>query len=435
LVLAIVFVGGKDTMSSHARSPNQPVPRDIRMRGFQDRAEVQDVLRLIDERAHPLPSEPVGLADASGRVLAEDVVATVAVPGFDRAAMDGYALRAEETFGAGAYNPLELRILGEALPGRAYAGTVGPGHAVRIMTGAPLPVGADAVLPVEAAQEENGLVRVSEPISPGRHVGRRGEDIEPGCTVLRAGRVLRPQDLGLLASLGVPRVAVVRRPRVDILITGDELLPPGSRPEGYRIVDSNSVMLAALVRRDGGEPQVAPLLPDRREVVREALRTCRADAILLSGGSSVGQEDHAPGVLAELGELAVHGVALRPASPAGVGYLAGRPVFLQPGNPVSCLCAYDLFAARAIRKLGGRSPELPYRTIGLALAGKISSAVGRVDYVRVRLADGRAEPLAVSGASILSTTTVADGFVLVPRDSEGFGAGEVVTVYLYDGLV
>jgi molybdopterin molybdotransferase len=302
------------------------------------------------------------------------------------------------------------------------------------MTGAPLPAGADAVLPVEAAQEEGGLVRVSEPISPGRHVGRRGEDIEPGDTVLRAGRVLRPQDLGLLASLGVPEVAVVRRPRVDVLITGDELLPAGARPEGYRIVDSNSVMLAALVRRDGGEPRVAPLLPDRRELVREALRGSTADVVLLSGGSSVGQEDHAPGLLAELGELAVHGVALRPASPAGVGYLAGRPVFLQPGNPVSCLCAYDLFAARAIRKLGGRSPELPYRAVKLPLAGKVSSAVGRVDYVRVRLAEGRAEPLAVSGASLLSTTTAADGFVLVPRDSEGFPAGEVVTVYLYDGL-
>jgi molybdopterin molybdotransferase len=412
--------------------PSQPAQFDVRMRGFQDRSEVADVLRLLDERVRPLPAETVPAAEACGRALAGPVVAEVAVPGFDRAAMDGYAVRAEETFGAGPYNPLELRVAGEALPGWPFAGRVAPCQAVRIMTGAPVPEGADAVVPVEVAQEEGGVLRVTEPVSPGRHVGRRGEDVEPGRTVLPAGRVLRPQDVGLLASVGVGTVSVVRRPRVDVLITGDELLPAGSRPEGYRIVDSNSVMLAALVRRDGGEPRVGPILPDRRERVREALTGSTADVLLLSGGSSVGQEDHGPTLVAELGELAVHGVALRPASPAGVGFLGGRPVFLLPGNPVSCLCAYDLFAGRAVRRLGGRPAELPYRPAQLPLAAKVSSAVGRVDYVRVRVRDGRAEPLAVSGASMLSTTTAADGFLLVPRDSEGFPPGEVVTVYLYD---
>jgi molybdopterin molybdotransferase len=361
------------------------------------------------------------------------VVADVAVPGFDRAAMDGYAVRAEETFGAGPYNPLDLRVIGVALPGRPFADVVPPGGAVRIMTGAPIPDGADAVVPAEAAHEDAGVLRVTEPVSPGRHVGRRGEDVAPGQTVLLAGRVLRPQDLGLLASLGVGAVTVVRRPRVAVLITGDELLPAGSKPDGCRIVDSNSVMLAALIARDGGEPMTGPPLPDRREVLRAALTDTAADMILISGGSSVGQEDHAPGLVAELGELAVHGVALRPASPSGVGFLGGRPVFLLPGNPVSCLCAYDLFAGQAVRKLGGRPPGLPYRPIQLPLASKIASAVGRVDYVRVRVHDGRAEPLAVSGASMLSTTTAADGFVLVPRDSEGWVAGHDVTVYLYDG--
>ncbi len=250
--------------------------------------------------------------------------------------------------------------------------------------------------------------------------------------MLSAGRVLRPQDLGLLASIGVGELAVIRRPRIDILITGDELLPIGSKPQGYRIVDSNSVMLAALIRRDGGEPRSASLIPDRREVVREAIRGCEADVLLVSGGSSVGQEDHAPTIVAELGELPVHGIALRPASPTGIGFLGNQPVFLLPGNPVSCLCAYDLFAGRAIRILGGRSPNLPYSRVQMPLMAKVSSAVGRVDYVRVRVREGRAEPLAVSGASMLSTTTVADGFVLVPRDSEGYPAGETVTVYLYD---
>jgi molybdopterin molybdotransferase len=402
------------------------------MRGFRDRTDVADVLRLLDERLRPLPAEAVAVPQAAGRVLAEAVVAEVAVPGFDRAAMDGYAVRGEDTFGAGPYNPLELTVVGEALAGRPFAGRVAAGEAVRIMTGAPLPEGADAVVPVEVAQEEAGVVRITEPIAPARHVGRRGEDVAPGRTVLPAGRVLRPQDLGLLASIGVGQVSVVRRPRAAILITGDELLPAGSRPEGFRIVDSNSVMLAVLVRRDGGEPQVGAIVPDRREAVRAAMQSTDADVLLVSGGSSVGQEDHAPAVLAELGKLPVHGVALRPASPSGVGFLGGRPVFLLPGNPVSCLCAYDLFAGRALRRLGGRPPDLPYRPQSLPLAGKISSAVGRVDYVRVRVREGRAEPLAVSGASMLSTTTAADGFVLVPRDSEGHPPGDVVTVYLYD---
>jgi molybdopterin molybdotransferase len=405
---------------------------DIRMRGFRDRTDVSDVISLIDARGRLLEPETVSLADAGGRVLAENVRAEAAVPGFDRAAMDGYAVIARETFGAGAYNPLALRIAGDCRPGRPFAGEVVSGQTVRIMTGAPVPTGADAVLPAEVAQEEGGMIRVVEPISPGRHIGRRGEDVEPGQTVLKAGRVLRPQDIGLLASLGMASVSVIRHPRVDIFITGDELLPLGSVPSGCRIVDSNSVMLAALVRRDGGEPRVAPLLPDRRDLLREAISNSAADVLLVSGGSSVGVEDHAPGLLAELGELAVHGVALRPASPTGVGFIGERPVLLLPGNPVSCLCAYDLFAGRAIRLLGGKCPDLPYRREDLPLADKISSAVGRVDYVRVRICNGHAEPLAVSGASLLSTTTAADGFVLIPRDSEGYPPGEIVTVYKYD---
>jgi len=403
------------------------------MSGFRDRAEVADVLRLLDERVKSLTTEMLTVPEAGGRVLAAEVQADVAVPGFNRAAMDGYAVIAAETFGAAQYNPLTLQIVGDSRPGRPFDGALSTGQAVRIMTGAPVPPGADAVLPVELTREDSGVLHISEPISPGRHIGRRGEDIEPGCTVLTAGRVLRPQDLGLLASLGVGAVSVVSRPRIDILITGDELLPVGSKPDGCRIVDSNSVMLAALVRRDGGEPRVAPLLPDRREVIRDTLLRSTADVLLISGGSSVGVEDHAPGLVAELGELPIHGVALRPASPSGIGFIGGRPVFLLPGNPVSCLCAYDLFAGRAIRRLGGRSPELPYVREQLRLATKVASAVGRVDYVRVHIHNVHAEPIAVSGASLLSTTTAADGFVLVPRDSEGYPPGEMVTVFRYDG--
>lgn len=405
---------------------------DVRMRGFHDRAEVADVLRLLEHRVRPLPAETVVLAAAAGRVLAADVVADLAVPSFDRAAMDGYALRGADTFSAGPYNPLDLIIVGVSLPGKPFEGPVQPGQAVRIMTGAPLPAGADAVLQAEAAEETAGRLRVADAVPPGRHVGRTGEDIEPGTRVLAARRVLRPQDLGVLASIGVGQVAVIRQPRVALLITGDELLPCGTRPEGCRIVDSNSVMLDALVRRDGGMPIMGLIIPDRADAVRAAIQNSDADILLLSGGSSVGQEDHAPRVLAEIGELCVHGIALRPASPTGVGFVQNRPVFLLPGNPVSCLCAYDLFAGRAVRRLGGRSCELPYRAVRLPLTRKIVSAVGRVDYVRVCLLESKVEPLAVSGAALLSTTTRADGFVLVSRDSEGHAPGDEVQVYLYD---
>lgn len=405
---------------------------DVRMRGFQDRTEVDEVVRLIETRLRPLSAEFVGLREAAGRVLCHEVVADVAVPAFDRAAMDGFAVRAVETFGAGPYNPLEFTVVGEALPGRSFDGIVGESQTVRIMTGAPLPEGADAVVPAEAAEEVGERVRIHDAVAPGRHVGRPGEDIQPGTLVLPAGRLLRPQDLGVLASIGASPVAVVRRPRVAVLVTGDELLPCGSKPEGFRIVDSNSVMLEALIRRDGGVPETTLMVPDRREAVRAALAAANADVILISGGSSVGKEDHAPGVLMELGELTVHGVALRPASPAGVGFLDERPVFLMPGNPVSCLCAYDLFAGRAVRRLGGRSTELPYRTCTLPLARKLTSAIGRVDYVRVAIRNGAVEPLATSGASVLSSTTRATGFVLVPRASEGFAEGTNVLVHCYD---
>ncbi len=406
---------------------------DVRMRGFRDRSEVVDVLGILQARTARLEGENVTPGAAAGRVLAEPVMSMVDVPGFARAAMDGFAVRAEDTFGADAYNPLPLTLIGEALPARPFASEVGPGQAVRVMTGAPMPVGADAVLMAEVAQVESAdRVLAREAVSPGRHVGRVGEDVAKGREVLPSDRRLRPQDLGLLASIGAGTVNVVRRPRVAILVTGDELLPPGSIPEGYRIVDSNSPMIEALVARDGGTALSVQYLPDRYEAVREAIHDARADIVLISGGSSVGKEDHAPRAVAELGELAVHGVALRPASPTGVGFIPPRTVFLLPGNPVSCLCAYDLFAGRVVRKLGGQQWDLPYRRTQLPLASKIVSAVGRVDYVRVGVAGDLVHPIAVSGASILSTTVKADGFVLVDRDREGFAPGESVEVWLYD---
>jgi molybdopterin molybdotransferase len=404
------------------------------MRGFRTRTAVEEVTALIDARLGPLGSEQVDLCGSAGRVLARSIRAECPVPPFDRAAMDGYALRGEETFGADPYNTIPFRIAGRARPGRAFAGAVGPGEAVEIATGAPMPRGTDAVVKVEATRSEGDTVLVAEPTPPGRHVGRLGEDVSEGVVLLPEGRVLRPQDLGVLSAQAVRSVPVVRRPRVAILVTGDELLPPGSDAEGSRLADMNSPMLAALVARDGGLPHVLGPLADDRDRLRDAIAQAAAtsDAVLISGGSSTGPEDHAPTLVAELGELPAHGVALRPASPAGLGFIGTTPVFLLPGNPVSCLCAYDFFAGRGLRRLGGRPPGWPYASTRRPLSAKLSSALGRVDYARVRLTESGVEPLAISGASILSSTTRADGFVVVPADCEGYPAGEGVRVWLYD---
>jgi molybdopterin molybdotransferase len=415
-------------------SEPQHANADVRMRGFAQRSTVDDALAWIDSELPPfgdLEIEEVSLLSAAGRVLARDAVSAVNVPGFARAMMDGFAVVADDTQGATSYNPLPLPIIGDSFPSHPFDGRVVPGNAVRIMTGSPLPVGADAVLPIENAQIDGRQVLVLGEVSPGKHVGKLGEDVRAGDVVQRACQVLRPQDIGMLSSLGFSHAPVVRRPRVRILITGNEVLPMGTPPAGFRITDANGPMLAALVTRDGGEPICGAIVPDDRDAILAALRD-EADVILVSGASSVGQEDFVPCLLAEHGELAIHGIAMRPSSPTGMGWLDGRLIFLLPGNPVSCLCAYDFFAGRAIRVLGGRSRDWPYRRLMARLSHKLVSVVGRVDYARVQVRGTTADPLAIGGASVLSSVTRADGFVIVPMNSEGFPEGADVEVYLYE---
>jgi molybdopterin molybdotransferase len=402
------------------------------MHGFTRRHTVREALAWLDAHVHPLAAEVVPLHDAANRMLAEPIASRVDVPGFDRATMDGYAVVADSTDGATPYNPIPLTVIGEALPAVPFAGTLERGQAVRTMTGAPMPAGSDALLPAEAAEATDdrlSIVAIAA-ISPGKHIGRRGEDVTAGSVVLEAGRALRPQDIGVLSSIGLAAVRVVRKPVVRLVITGNELLPAGSPPSGFHVTDANGPMLAALVARDGGLVDLPGLVPDTAEAIRAAMHT-DADVVIVSGGSSVGVEDLAPSLLAADGELAIHGIAMRPSSPTGLGRLGTRLVVLLPGNPVSALCAYDFFAGRAIRALGGRAREWPYRATRATLTRKISSPIGRLDYARVKLVDGGAEPLSVGGASVLSSTTRADGFVVIDDDSEGFAAGADVEVWLY----
>jgi len=410
------------------------------MQGFARRHTVAAALEWLDSQLRTLDAEDVSLREAAGRVLATPITSDLDIPGFDRATMDGYAVIADSTEGATPYNRVPLTVIGDALPGSPFPRAIGRGTAVRIMTGAPMPAGSDAVLPAESVEADHDApdcVMAIATVSPAKNVGHRGEDIVAGTTVLDAGRVLRPQDVGVISSIGSDRVSVIRRPRVRLVITGNELLPSGSRPRGFQITDANGPMLAALAERDGAIVDFPGLVRDDDDAIRAALHA-DADIVIVSGGSSVGIEDLAPTLVARDGTLAVHGVAMRPSSPTGMGTIGGRLIFLLPGNPVSALCAYDFFAGRAIRALGGRPKEWPYRKVRATLARKISSPIGRLDYARVRIAPStalgtgaRAEPMAVAGASVLSSTTRADGFVIVGDDSEGFPAGADVDVWLY----
>jgi len=402
------------------------------MRGFAHRQTVAAALAWLDAELKALGPERLPLAEAAGRVLALPIVSAVDVPGFDRATMDGYAVVASSTEGAGAYSRLPLSVVGDSMPGRPYEGVLSAGQAVRVMTGAPLPHGADAVLPAEFvdAEADGRTIAALEAMSPGKNVGRTGEDIMRGTRLLEPGRVLRPQDVGVISSIGLAHVEVVRKPRVRLVVTGNELLEAGASPRGFHITDANGPMLSALVARDGGVVDFRGIVRDDAGAIADALLG-DADVVLVSGGSSVGVEDLAPGLVAQHGELAVHGIAMRPSSPTGLGRIGNRLVFLLPGNPVSSLCAYDFFAGRAIRALGGRAAEWPYRKVRGRLTRKISSPIGRLDYARVTVSADTVEPLAVAGASLLSSTTRADGFVIVGDDSEGFAAGTDVDVWLY----
>jgi molybdopterin molybdotransferase len=440
----MMAAGSNHTQQNQDQGPNQGHisgsldARDVRMRGFLSRSSVDEAFAWLEKAVAPLATETISVVDAHRRVLSESVASPMNVPAFDRSAMDGYAVHGDETNGASDFNPLKFKIVGESMPGAPFDGSVARGCAVRIMTGAPMPTGANCVVPAEFTRSESNrdTVGVTKAFAPEKNVGRTGEDVRQGDDILAAGRQLRPQDVGLLASVGIDRVSVLQKPRVRILVTGNELVEIGESRNANQIFDSNTPMLCGLLERDAGDLESVTRCTDHRESIRYAMTSGDVDVVLVSGGSSVGTEDHAPGILAAAGELGIHGIAMRPSSPAGMGRITGsersRLVFLLPGNPVSCLCAYDFFAARTIRRLGGLPGGWPYPRQRLPLARKISSAVGRVDYCRVLIRNGRVDPLALTGASRLSSTVRGDGFVVIPASLEGYAPETLVDVYCYD---
>ena len=410
-----------------------------------DRDEAEWRFRsVLDLR--PLDAETVPLAAALGRVLARDVAAPLDVPSFDRANVDGFAVRAVDTFGAEEHRPVRLRLSAEELaPGVVPALTVGPGTATLIATGGMLPRGADAVVMVEHTEPTaDGSLLVRRPVTPGMNITYAGTDIGRGETVLRRGELLTSRETGVLAALGLAEVPVVRRPRVAILSTGDELIAPGQPMRPGLVYDSNATILADAVRELGGEPVILGIVPDDADALRRRLSTALAcDVVLLSGGTSKGAGDLSYRVVGELGPPGVvaHGVALKPGKPlclAAVALPQRRPVpvIVLPGFPTSAIFTFHEFVAPVLRRLAGR-PETPEASVSARLPQRVNSERGRTEYLLVGLVEGDAAPpprlVAYpmgKGSGSVTTFSRADGFVTIPRQCEYLEAGEIVEVRL-----
>ncbi len=386
--------------------------------------------------ARRTPAEPVPLASALHRVPVARVTATHPLPGFARSTVDGYAVRAADTYGVSEALPGYLTVAGVVRMGTEPGLTVGPGTAAAMPTGGVLPAGADAVVMVEYTQEAvPGTIEVVRPAAPGDGVVRADEDAATGAELVPAGRPLRAQDLGMLAAAGVTSLAVHARPRVTVFSTGDEVVPPGTaelRPGQVR--DATAAALAAMVTDAGGEPVPGGIVPDDPGALTAALRAALAgsDLIVVSAGSSVGARDETAGVVARLGPPGIwcHGLAVHPGKPTLLAEAGGVPVIGLPGNPRSALVIFRLLGIPLIRLVGGCTQPPPEPVLRARLARDLPSATGRLDVVQVQLRDGLATP--VFGLSaLLSVLTAADGYLIVPEEATGLDAGTEVAVTLY----
>jgi molybdopterin molybdotransferase len=395
--------------------------------------------RIFLEHYRPhASSETVPVDQALGRVLADDRTAPQDLPAFARCNMDGYAVRATDTYGASPGLPAYLQVLGEVDMGEAPPLQVGPGQCALVHTGGMLPSGADAVVMVEVTQPvDQASIEVLRPVAVGENVIQVGEDVRLGDPLLPAGHRLRPQDLGGLLALGITQVAVAKRPRVAILSQGDELVPPEREPGPGQVRDINSATLAALTVEAGGLPLFQPLAGDdlARLLAAAAAALSQADILVMSAGSSVSARDVTAQVIGSLGQpgVLVHGVALRPGKPTILAVCDSRAVFGLPGNPVSAMNTFRLFVAPAIRLLLGAPETLP-RTVQARLARNVAGRTGREDHVPVRLEarEGQWWAVPVFGKSNLIYTLVRSvGEFIVPLDSGGMAEGEMVTVHLY----
>ena len=402
------------------------------MRPFAATISLDEARRRLDAAARPIARvERVPIEHAAGRVAAADVASSIDVPPFARSAMDGYAVVAADTAGAGPDAPATLRIIDRIYTGDPSRETVGPGTCAEIATGAPLPAGANAVIMVEqTATGEGGTVRMLAAAAPGQNIGRQAADIAAGELVVRAGDILSPGRVGALAAIGCRDVAAYAKPRVAILSTGNEVVDPG-RPLGPgQIYDVNRFTLTAIVDAHGGIADPHRAANDTLAALTAALDACAgADVIVFSGGSSVGERDLIIDLIGARGEVVFHGVAIRPGKPTAFARMGGIPFFGMPGNPTSCLSNAYVLLVPYLRQVA-RLPAHRPRTVRVPLSGTIAPAPGRHQFYTVRLGDGVAIP-AFKGSGDITSLSQADGYIEIPPDHGILEPGTFVEVILF----
>ena len=412
--------------------------------GIYPMLSVEEARARILARIRPLPAETVRITDGLGRVTAEDVTAGYDIPPHANTAMDGYAVRAVDTIGASPDNPVRLRVIADLAAGYVADKEVVPGTAIRIMTGAPIPTGADAVVRFEQTKQDGDYVEIMTAVPVGKDVRPAGEDVRAGETVIPRGTILRPPEIGMLAALGCREVVVTRRPRVGILATGDELVGIDEPLAPGKIRNANTYSNAAQVQRYGGIPVMLGIARDREREIAEKLRKGLeqgVDLLLVSGGVSVGDFDVVKKVLAAEGRIEFWRVRMKPGKPLAFGYLNfnGRevPVIGTPGNPVSTMVSFEMFARPAILSLLG-ARNLDPIVIWARLADEIPQKDSRRHYVRVRLEDRDGEYVAHltgdQGSGILSSMVKADGLAVIPEDWDRADQGARVRVILLGSL-
>ena len=396
-----------------------------------------EVFKLIDSLSlKETGTETVSLAEALFRVTAEAVTASEYVPGFDRSTVDGYAVRANDTFGCSESIPAMLPCDGAILMGEDAGSPLPAGTLRAIPTGGALPEGADCVIMKEYTEDYgDGTIGIFRPVSPGENVIYRGDDVKPGQVVLPAGKRLTPPDIGALAAIGCAEVCVRKKPKVAILSTGDELIPVTGTPEGGQIRDVNSHLLCAFCQSFGAEPVNYGIIRDDETLLGRALdrAVAESDMVLLSGGSSVGDKDASCRIIESRGELLMHGIAMKPGKPTILGIIQEKPVFGLPGHPAAAAFSAHLFVKRAILRLTGAA--CTEYTFPAVLSETLGANHGRTQYNGVRLVPGAANLTAVpirSKSGLITTLSGSDGYISVPGECEGISAGEEVMVHRFD---
>jgi molybdenum cofactor synthesis domain-containing protein len=392
--------------------------------------QLDEALRIVDSKVIPIEgTERLPLVDASDRVCAEDVVSRTSVPPFSRAAMDGYAVRARDTFGASRTRPVVLTLRERLYAGSIPKKAVGKGECAEIATGAMLPKGADAVVMVEDTETDGSDVTVSESLHPGKNTSKKGEDIMPGAKIVSRGELLNPSKIGALAAVGLGSVKVYRRPRVAIVTTGDEIAELGTKLKPGQVYNINSYTVSAAVRSNGGEPRILPIAKDTMEdlgSVVDGNEDC--DILVFSGGSSVGERDIMLDLLERRGEVLFHGIAVKPGKPTLFGTVGKQLLFGMPGYPTSCLSNAYMLLVPTIRRMA-RLPSREPTSVIARMSKRVVSTTGRVQFLTVRLEGGIAHP-AFKESGAITSMAYADGYVMIPADVDLVEKDEQVRVFL-----